>query len=497
IPPVYLVESFDYERREKAAARLYRTLSPDLLRALRDGMTICWDLESPEPEWRIPAALEEEFREGTIYYEVEVNDPETRKKKNFGTLTVELSASSASEKFRVEVCEQLGKPPDTMGYIFAVYEKLLSRLVAPPEKSLPRKEDDPILDSKISYTAKELEEEAALPKSLEPWREETYVNRSDLLALLHKKLGLQIISDHYSHWYSWQPADKCSVKSILESFERFPGASQVELKVAAAAKSAQDEGQIIRLTDEYPAADWGWDGKLLYMRAMDPVKMDSREIPNSKLRRWQAAYRAGTLGLMEMGEMHTLTKDQLDMLQENFRELGIEVRRGIDSPNPALRLYGLLSPSQRKLMLDGRLSTQAFTTEQRALLSLIPKGMNPALRKGRRVGIYDEAGRRVDKPNPGSSAYPQSVRLEATQQIEGFTIGDRQVARTLEEALKEVKTESERAALRKLVSTEYEMTLTYADGTESKKKFRIWAYKPVQLPASPEKSEGIAKELTP
>ena len=119
------------------------------------------------------------------------------------------------------------------------------------------------------------------------------------------------------------------------------------------------------------------------------------------------------------------------------------------------------------------------------------------MQKGCRVGIYDAAGRRVDKADPGSSAYPESVRLEWKRQMECFTVGERQVARTLEETLKQVKTEKERAMLRKLVVTEYEMTLTYADGTESKKKFSIWAYHPVQLPTVPEKSEGIVKELTP
>ena len=488
IPPVYLVSNSDWERRKKAAAHLYQTLSPDLVKALRDGMTLCWSLDSPEPEWKIPASLEAEFREGTIFYDVELNFPETRKKKDFGTLTVELSASSTAEKFAVEVYERLGKAPDTMGYVFNVYEKLLSRLVAPPENSLPRKEDDPVLDSKISYTAKELEEEAALPKSLEPWREETYVNRSDLLALLHKKLGLQIISDHYSHWYSWQPADKLPVRAILESFERFPGARQDEIKVV---ESMHDEGQIIRLANEYPAADWGWEGKLLYMRAASPARMDSREIPNRILRRWKEASKAGPLGLNEMAEIHTLGKDQFDTLGENRHWLGVEIwQDNVISISPTLRLYGLLSTSQQKLALDGLLSTRAFNAEQRsALLDLVPNAGNASARKGSRVGIYDKAGRRVDKPDAASPGlYPESIRLETKSQEEIFATDDRQVAKTLDQALKEIG-EWERPLLRKLVYTTYEMTLTYADGSETRKKTGIFTCTPWRLPTEPLKTD--------
>ena len=483
IPAVYTVSHFDWERREKAVAHLYQTLSSDLVKALRDGMTICWSLDSPEPEWMIPASLQDEFREGTIFYSVEANQPETRKRKDYGTLRVELSVSSASDKFAVKVLERMGKAPDTMGYDGSIYDKLLGRIVPFPKNALPRRAD-PV--GEISYTAKELEEEAAVLKSPEPWREEIYINRSDLLALFHKKLGLQIISDHYSHWYSWQPADKCPVKSILESLERFPG-YRFKLKDP----DKLEEWYLALLTDEHPSADWGWDGKFLYMRAANPMKMDSREIPNPTLRRWQAASGAGSLGLNEMAEMGVLPKDQRDMLEINHDRLGIEVGRGGIGLDPAIRFYGLLSPSQRQLMLDGRLGTQAFNAEQRsALLALVPRAMNPEGRKGSRVGIYDKAGRRVDKPDAAASeVYPEFVRLAIKSQEEWYATEDRQVAKTLDEALKELE-DWERPLLRKFVHTTYEMTLIYADGAETTRHMLIYTCTSWRLPAEPEKPAG-------
>ncbi|HET6455456.1 MAG TPA: hypothetical protein VFI02_13715 [Armatimonadota bacterium] len=497
IPPVYLVSNFDWERREKAVAHLYQTLSSDLVKALRDGMTICWSLDSPEPEWKIPAALQEEFREGTIYYHVELNFPETRTKKDYGTLNVELSVPSSSDKFVVEVLERVGKAPDTTGYGGKIYEKSLRRIVPFPKNSLPRKA---VPDGEVSFTEKELEDEAGLPKSPQPWRNEIYVNRSDLLALFHKKLGLQIISDHYSHWYSWQAADKCPVKGFLESFERFPGARPGELKPLGEFPGGRpgelkplDEPDVPEhytnyLAEQHPAADWGWDGRLLYMRTMDPVRMDSREIPNRTLRRWQAASGAGSLGLNEMAEMGVLPKDQRDMLEINHDRLGIEVGRGGIGLDPAIRFYGLLSPSQRQLMLDGRLGTQAFNAEQRsALLALVPRAMNPEGRKGSRVGIYDKAGRRVDKPDAAASeVYPEFVRLAIKSQEEWYATEDRQVAKTLDAALKELE-DWERPLLRKFVHTTYEMTLIYADGAETTRHMLIYTCTSWRLPAEPEK----------
>ena len=471
------VGEYGTERRKRAAARLYRTFSPELKKALRDGMTICYDLDSPEPEWKIPPGIEDEWRQNLVLFRgfgIAAVGQKWESRREYGTLSVEMTAPASPEKFSVEAYERLGPCASyTGGNIFALYEKLLVQLAPPPKKSLPREDDDPILDGKVSYTSKELDEEAALPKPLETWRQGIYINRSDLLALLHKKLGLQIISDHYSHWYAWGAAEKRPVRSILESLERFPGAPQGEI---ASARKHPEDPYNIRLAERYPSADWGWDGKLLCMRAANPAKMDSMEIPNRMLRRWQEASKAGSLGLTEAAEIHTLTEEQLGQLKDNVQRLGIEwARHAFGAVDPALRLYGLLSPSQRQFMLDGGLSTQGFNAEQRsALLDLVSSTINDRLdgHKGCRVGIYDAAGRRVDKADPGSSAYPESVRLEWKRQMECFTVGERQVARTLEETLKQVKTEKERAMLRKLAVTEYEMTLTYADGTESKKKFK-------------------------
>ena len=454
---------YGLDRRKRMAARLYQTFSPNLRKMLREGMTICYDLDSPEPEWRVPSIVEDEFRQNlVVFYGVglpAVGRNKWEQRREFETSSIEFTLLASPDKFSAEARGRLGKCEYDRGlalyssYSVPIFEKPLARINPEPVHSLPRK-DDPVLDSRVSYTTKEIEEEAALPKPQDRWLEGSYINRSDMLVLLHKKLGLQIISDHYSQWYPWQPAEKVSVRSLLKGFE-----SQ----------------------EQYPSAGWGWDGKLLYMRAANPPKMDSREIPNSKLRRWQAASKAGTFGLAETAEVHLLTEDQLDMLRTNLRRLGIELgEHDFDVVNPALRLYGLLSLSQQKLAFDGLLSTQAFNAEQRsALQALLPRTM---AHEHCRVGIYDSMGVRIDKP---ADMYPESVRIVAKDPIEFYAIGNRPVAKTLEETLKEVKTEWDRSALRQVVETDYEMAITFADGAETRKAFDSRTYRPVKPPSEP------------
>src|SRR5690606_22131693 len=112
-------------------------------------------------------------------------------------------------------------------------------------------------------------------------------NRSDILALLHRKLGLQIIADHYSEWGSWDAATARPLKEILSRFETMRDCS----------------------TAEPCQAYSGFDGEFLYMRAKDVRLCNAREIPNRLLRPWQAAYaRHGCLGLNELGEIALLSE---------------------------------------------------------------------------------------------------------------------------------------------------------------------------------------------
>ena len=486
LPEVYRVSGYDSERRKKAVARLYRTLSPDLLKALRDGMTICWDLESPEPEWKIPAALEAEFREGTIFYDVELNFTDKRKKHDFGTLTVELSASSTPDKFRIEVYERLGKGPGTIGYVFRAYEKPLSQLLPSAENSLPRTGDFTALDRKVSYTTEELKEEAALSE-LPSWDTGIYINRSDLLAILHEKLGLQIISDHYSHWYNWGACKDRTVKDILDSFEHLPGAGQSVLNLLA--KPNPKESFVMHCMEMYPEADWGWDGKLLYMRARDIARMDSREIPNRLLRRWQAVstdFRY--LGLDDLAEIQMLTDEQLSALRGNLQYFGI-ARGYYDSLDreQGLYLYGLLDPNQRRLLFNGGLSTQGFTPEQRTVLIKLISEMHEismTVRQGERVGIYDELGFRIDKPDIRMLDYPASVEMVVDNREECVLSAGRIVeGKSFEEAMKEARSEKERASIKKGILTNYKMIFRGMDGSEIKTSIRVLTLAPNDEPA--------------
>ncbi|HET6455457.1 MAG TPA: hypothetical protein VFI02_13720, partial [Armatimonadota bacterium] len=445
-PPSFKIMEYQPDRHKRAGARLYQTLSPALRKSLRDGMTVCFDLDSTEPEWQIPAKLDAELRGLLVIFiamEISSSGYRPNPRMEFDSANFELRLVPSPDTFSVEFYEGLGKCSQRrFGRPLRLYEKPFSEFAPLPEVSLPR-QDDSALDRTVTYTAKELSDEAALPYPPEPGQEGTYITRSDLLALLHKKLGLQIISDHYSHWSPWQSAEKITIRSLLKSFELFPGASAKDLDLAS---KDPNSIRVQYLRDRYPSADWGWDGGFLYMRAANPLRLDAREIPNRLLRRWLAASQEGRLGMAEMGEIHNLTPDQLSMLRANLDYLGISLWRAqIRGITSAYRLYGRLSPSQRDLMLGDGLGTQSFNKEQEwALLTLALKLRN-SHPQGCRVGVYDAEGIRVDKPDtvPG---YPERIRMTLGDPTEFYAVGDRQVG----DSLKRVQGPRERAMLRKV-----------------------------------------------
>jgi hypothetical protein len=344
-----------------------------------------------------------------------------------------------------------------------------------------------VLDGEITYTAKELEEEAALPKLLEHWRPGPRVNRSDLLALLHRKLGLQIIADHYSQWYPWEAAQRRSVREILQRFERYPGITSEELEVLR--KWPDNEYRLKDFAERYPEADWGWDGELLYMRARDVVRMDAREIPNRFLRRWQAASaEPGYLGLDELAEVQLLTDEQLDALRKTYPYLGLATEEDALNRDLLLRFYGLLSLGQRKELFDQGLSARGLTPPQKAALEdVVVKLWDSAheIRRGCRVGVYDNAGRRVDKPVAALAGYPESIQMEITGRQEHFFSGRTPAGKTLEEALRATQTERDRGQLRKGTATEYQVTLKHVDGSETRDSFNLVTYVPIKQSADP------------
>ena len=331
---------------------------------------------------------------------------------------------------------------------------------------------DKALDRQISFTGTELGEEAQT--TAWAWNFQYYVTPSDLLALLHRKFGVQIISDHYTEY-----AGKDS-----RSMGALPMRNALH-QIAA------------------PHSRWGWDGIYVYLRKVDIRNADLCEVPNRLLRHWQSVYRTqGYLGLDELAEIRKLSQPQLAILQRYARLLGLESidwfsgwSRSFDSEY--VWLYGQLSATQREEALAAGRSV-AFSAEQSHALEQLMGGNSGYWWRGFKAsgltgkivaGTYDTLWRRLDQPDD-----PADVELRPMDK----PLGSKPVSLTIRkkpgesryywfkelsspwpqhpELLRDVKNEDELlrrirsnrrmtlANVRLISADDYEFVLTLADG---------------------------------
>lgn len=348
---------------------IHDALSPKALQALRSGMTLHFDSLSDEKEWLIS----EDAARQLIYQDrntLAVNG-ETAQGESIN-LAIRATAdrrgvyvSAESTVRRRDSCVRAG---------INLCQNLLRNIHPLPANHLPQEGIAPLDEMKVSWAVPEIAEEASLPVE-QPEETRAVANRSDILALLHKKLGLQIIADHYSEWSCWHAAKDRPLKEILVSFE------------------AMYDHTGGRPCDTYSGAD----AEFLYMRAKDVRLCNLREIPDRLLRPWQAAYeKQGCLGLNELGEIALLTDDQIPY--DDSRLLGIGDR---PVTSPVLKLYGALTPKQRKEAFSGGTPVSAFSAAQKtALVGLLPdQKSGKDIVSGVMVGIYRD-GWRVDSEEP-------------------------------------------------------------------------------------------------
>jgi hypothetical protein len=249
-----------------------------------------------------------------------------------------------------------------------------------------------------------------------------YINRSDILSILHRELGLQIISDHYSRWDYY-----------------FDFSSQ-ELS----AKQAID----ILLSKPKIGSNWGWDGSFLYARVKDIAVADAVEIPNRLIRPWQAAFKKqGYLGLNELAGIALLTEVQRDFVVANKERLDLErndAEGWIDFNSPTIRVYALLSNKQRKQLFETGVPVGSLSQDQiNALAALFSPGSSMSHPV---VGIYKDAIR-IDKPEWVFSSLgwdPTLIGMHGGEITNNFRYKSENItyglnAKTIEEAREEIK----------------------------------------------------------
>ncbi len=400
---------------ETLALQQYKSFSPEMCNAYLSGMHICFNPESPNIAWRPSQSVMDEFSdaESKIQKQI-VKVPEgwaawNPDLKNPSAVSIDLysvvgtNLIIARSKIHISYLHPDSSDSGAFGIGMGISSisdddesagvssseggfDLCTQTIDYPsetiESSLPNNPTDELLSKKISLSTAELISDGAFEEE----NASCSVTRTDLLAALHKKLGVQIISDYYSSWAPISDIGDITVQQLLE--KKMPG---------------------------FPAY-WGWDGSVLYMRVKDIRTADSKEIPNRFLRPWQTVVKKqGYRGLDELAQAAAyLNGEQTQALLKNCRYLKLGDCKEVDDTagweNSLLRFYGTLTPKQKKDIFTGQVGVMDLNLEQKNALSALIYTANFS-----RSGIYNTDGINMNEPQVvrGSSGSP-AVSLHMT-----------------------------------------------------------------------------------
>lgn len=325
---------------------------------LRLGVSVRFDTRSTEPEWTISTTTRKTIAEQLDNMTSQMSVTVSGMNLPTGDVDPDSVNLNVAIKIQGSLLQILGtvagmtKPPSDGSARTMMFPRVRPVILAQeaigshvdPAK-LPGGGDTSAWKDKAGITADDLTKASeAYPADARTG----LLNRSDILDILHRKLGLQVMSDHYSHWTRWLITEDMSVLDILKLLYPIEGA--------------------MALTTQ--KADWGYDGKLLYVRVRDILSADSSESPNRLVRHWADVYRdKGGLGLEEQADIAALGADQ----GMNLRMFGpyLGIGNQIAFGTPALRLYGMLSQAQRQQAWAAGTSVDAFTPDQRTALAQV------------------------------------------------------------------------------------------------------------------------------
>ncbi|MHB1455524.1 MAG: hypothetical protein ACYC0V_01265 [Armatimonadota bacterium] len=468
-----LAELYESIEKYPISAMIIRSLSKDarIMTALRSRLSVHFDSRSTESGWTIPRPVLDGLP-------VLANDPV------YGGLTELLSSldEGTADKFTqihlgiscnpkrdmrsitimtiLEYCRGVGFP-STSTMLDLVSADMIDR--TPALVKLPQTGNPRYLDSKVSFKAEELLKEAELP-DIEGNNDVIMVNRSDILALLHKHIGMQVISDHYSFWYKMSAVQNKSVAEVLEMFSR----------ISPSLGNGMSSQEAIR----------GWNDRLLYMRIQQIALSDAREIPNAPLRRWRdVSGKHGCLGLDELAEIAWLSDNQINGLRQSARFYGIDstplyqlgtsgdlLNHVADNMSP-LKLYGILNTMQKQQAFQDGTRVDSFTKEQYIILADMLNGLiKPDSRF--KAGIYN-GEIRVDKQDTGNQMQPVTMQISGTigtgyQYNPSDAPAEQVIAETPEDAWRQVLAKHRFARKEELTiistSQSYDFTLHMTDG---------------------------------
>ena len=393
-------------------AKLYASLPADYISAIRSGCTIYFDSDTTESKWRLSQALLNEINRKTIR-EIPAWNSGPDGGCNVG-LTFDIKGDILSAHFFAEgywtkagpgegKCIQMGSSPGGDIPIGKVNQD-------EPEIKLPYSTSVGVLDKEVSFTTKELIEEANLYGETES-QLPVHVNRSDIQSLLHKKIGMQSISDHHSTWYAWDVEGTQTAKYILDHINEMIDKS--DMKEILAKGSLKSD------------PTYGWDGKCIYMRERYPYELDVAETPNRIIRKLRTNLSENRfLNIDDVADIASLTDGQESILKYFLNWDRLIKIRGVDysdtdrsnegkSLDPTIRFYSSLTDIQKRALRSSGIRTADLRVDQLDLLAqctgkFIQEDQSNA-DSSRRVGVWWKSTR-IDQPQSGSMM-PVQVKL--------------------------------------------------------------------------------------
>ncbi|MHB1002121.1 MAG: hypothetical protein ACYC27_23010 [Armatimonadota bacterium] len=375
-----------YDKQVAVLSSLYCNMPVDVKQALRSGFSVRYCSDTNETKWQLPGNITEQL----LKISAESSEGSASKED-----------SSESQKiivcFRPIVTENLAilyqiNHSEVNNCLFDI--PIIETQVDSRKPEYPQPENE-ILSKEIKITHTDIKE-AVTPKGLDLsdpankcYREgANYVNRSDILELIHRKAGIEIFSDYYSTFSS---ADSLIITGIIRA--------------------------VLQCCSYHPNQQikyWS-EGDVLYTRVLDIYEADSGEAPNKIVQQWQDAYKKnGRLGLDEKVQICLLNDRQRNRLNHPAYKLKLGIKDSIFIPSTkalsAGRFYGLLSPQQRSQALSSALPVDGLSFEQCVELSGVLEQVSSF--NLYQVGIYDKNERRVDKLNSGGERIPVSISIK-------------------------------------------------------------------------------------
>lgn len=370
-------------------AYFIRTIPLEQQKALLKGYTLCYDSRSPEPAWKLPEDVAHVL--ANVEFNPFVKDADTRANEivecKYAKIQIKPNITISSDGYKINFDSYYAiifdQPNlDRVSCFDDFYKQVEYNTAA---NRLPQEISAELLNTKLEITRVEVDK-ASNVQGQSPLNERAglFINRSDLLNLLHEKLGIQVISDHISEWRMAPDIDKEDNKTFGDLLNELSNNAR-----------------------PFPVF-YGGDKDFIYMYYKDEKKTLDNEIPNSVLDRIRIMYEDREMNFEESAELSLLRTEQLELLDRNFNYLVPNSitktsKYSLDIKNqglPFLRFYGSLTKAQREVLKRDRLIVsglsakskrylEAFFTDH-ACASIFNSSEFPV------VGMYKD-GIRVDK----------------------------------------------------------------------------------------------------